>query len=302
MKNKILFLIFIFELLFSFHSYDAKAAGATACSGYSTKATGSCRNTCESSEASDGTCGANSKIQCCIKTTSGICSGNTSKLNGSCKKKGSCTTTTEKADGICTLESGVSFNGMDCCVSSTTGVSTESSGDSTRFTNPLTVNSAEDLLGNIMATVQKIIVTLALVAMIVGSLMYVSAGVNPSLVDKAKETISAALIGLALAVAAPSLLKELAGILGWPSNNATVNNSLTLSAIAINVLNSLLGIFGVISLIMMIVGAGFYLTSAGDEDRIDKGKEIFKYSVLGILIAMSAMVLLRQIAAFFIAQ
>ena len=301
MKNKILFLIFILELLFSFHPQDVMAAGTTACSGYSTKSTGSCRNTCESSEASDGTCGANSKIQCCIKATPGICSGNTSKINGSCKKNGSCATTTEKADGTCTLESGINFNGMDCCVSSTAGVSTVSSGDSTKFTNPLTVNSAEDLLGNIMATVQKIIVTLALVAMIVGALMYVSAGVNPSLVDKAKETISAALIGLALAVAAPSLLKELAGVLGWPSNNATVNNSLTLSAIAVNVLNSLLGIFGVVSLIMMIVGAGFYLTSAGDEDRIDKGKEIFKYSVLGIFIAMSAMVLLRQIAAFFIA-
>ena len=179
---------------------------------------------------------------------------------------------------------------------------TANGGDSsgTTFTNPLAFNTVEELLTRIMTTVQKIIVTLALVTMLIGALLYVTSAGAEKQVTQAKEAISAALIGLALGIAAPSMLKELSNILGWNSTNSTVSNSLTLSAIAINVLNFLLGIFGILSLIMMIIGASLYLTSAGDEDRIDKGKDIFKYAVLGIIVAMSAMVLLRQIAVFFV--
>jgi hypothetical protein len=50
---------------------------------------------------------------------------------------------------------------------------------------------------------------------------------------------------------------------------------------------------------MLVIGAIMYLTSAGDEDRIDKGKEIFKYSLIGVVLAMSAMILVTQIAKFF---
>ncbi|MEI8344258.1 MAG: hypothetical protein WCF93_04895 [Candidatus Moraniibacteriota bacterium] len=180
----------------------------------------------------------------------------------------------------------------------TTGTSTDSNG--VNIPNPLGYDSVEQLLSNILGTLQKIIVTLALVSMVIGAVLYVtSAGVEKQ-VTWAKDAIGAAMIGLALGIAAPSLLKEISTILNWKTDNTTVNNALTLSAIAINVLNFLLGVFGVLSLIMMIVGAGMYLTSAGDEDRIDKGKDIFKYSVLGIIIAMSAMVLVRQIAKFFV--
>ncbi len=169
------------------------------------------------------------------------------------------------------------------------------------FINPLGFTTVEGFLNSIMGAVQKIIVTLALVAIVVGALMYVtSAGVEKQ-ITQAKEAISAALIGMAIAVAAPSLLKELAGVLGWKTDNSNVNGALSLSAIALKVLSFLLGTFGVISLIMMIIGASLYMTSAGDEDRMKKGKDVFKYAVLGVVIAMSAMVLVRQIAKFFVA-
>ena len=118
------------------------------------------------------------------------------------------------------------------------------------------------------------------------------------MVEKGKGAITMALVGLALGVAAPSLLKELANIIGW-GGASSVAGALTLSQIAVNVLNFLLGTMGIVALVMLVIGAIMYLTSAGDEDRIDKGKEIFKYSLLGVLIAMSSMVLVTQIAKFF---
>ena len=48
---------------------------------------------------------------------------------------------------------------------------------------------------------------------------------------------------------------------------------------------------------MMIVGGVMYLTSAGDEDRIDTAKKIILYSIIGIAVSLAALVIVRQIAA-----
>ena len=274
------------------------------CSGNSTNSAGTCKNICANNEIADGVCTAQSGADyanqnCCVVrvvATAGMCVGTSTKVGGACRSN---CATAEKVDGTCTAQSGADYANQNCCVSTS---ATANGGDSsgTTFTNPLAFNTVEELLTRIMTTVQKIIVTLALVTMLIGALLYVTSAGAEKQVTQAKEAISAALIGLALGIAAPSMLKELSNILGWNSTNSTVSNSLTLSAIAINVLNFLLGIFGILSLIMMIIGASLYLTSAGDEDRIDKGKDIFKYAVLGIIVAMSAMVLLRQIAVFFV--
>ncbi|MDD5397421.1 MAG: hypothetical protein PHW24_05215, partial [Candidatus Moranbacteria bacterium] len=135
---------------------------------------------------------------------------------------------------------------------------------------------------------------------VIGAFLYITAGANPDNAENGKKAIVAALIGLAIGVAAPSLLKELGNTIGWNGvNSSGVSGAIGLSDIAIRVLNFLLGTMGIVALIMLVIGALMYLTSAGDDDRIEKGKEIFKYSLMGVLIAMASMVLVRQIAAFF---
>lgn len=42
-----------------------------------------------------------------------------------------------------------------------------------------------------------------------------------------------------------------------------------------------------------------YMTSAGDEDRMDTGKKIVQYSIIGIAIALGSLVLVTQLARFF---
>ena len=116
----------------------------------------------------------------------------------------------------------------------------------------------------------------------------------------AKNAITAALIGLALAIAAPSFLKEIAAVLGWKDvNDATVQSALTFTEIAAQVLNFLLSIVGIIAIIMLIFGGFMYLTSAGDEGKAETGKKIAFYSVIGITVALSALVLVTQVAKFF---
>ena len=169
----------------------------------------------------------------------------------------------------------------------------------TVFMNPLGFNNVESFLSQIMTVIKQIIVSLSLVFIVIGAVMYVTSGGSSGQIENAKKCITAALVGLALGVAAPSLLKELANVIGW-GGASEVAGALTLSDIAIRVLNFLLGTLGIVALIMLVIGAMLYLTSAGDEDRIEQGKEIFKYSLIGVVIAMSSMILVQQVAKFFV--
>jgi len=136
---------------------------------------------------------------------------------------------------------------------------------------------------------------------VIGALLYITSAGESGRIETAKKAISASLIGLAIGIAAPSFLKEIGDILRWNANvnSSAVSSAPTLSAIAANVLTFLLSILGTIALIMLIVSSMMYLTAAGDEERIDKGKNMFKYSLIGIIIAMASLAVVKQIATFF---
>ncbi|HEX8974518.1 MAG TPA: hypothetical protein VF817_03465 [Patescibacteria group bacterium] len=169
----------------------------------------------------------------------------------------------------------------------------------TCFTNPLKFKTVDEFVSNVMGAIQKIIVSLALLTIVIGAVMYVTSAGNPKQIDRAKEAITAALIGIALGIGAPSMLRELAGILGWNTGDTRLSAAPTLSTIAINVLNFLLGTLGILAMVMIVIGAGMYIGSGGDQTRVETGKKIVKFSLIGVLISMSAMILVKQIAAFF---
>lgn len=172
-------------------------------------------------------------------------------------------------------------------------------GGGTKFVNPLRFDNVDQFLSQIMGAIQKIIVTLSLLVIVYGAVLYViSAG--SKMVDDAKKAITGALIGLALALAAPSFLKEIAYLLNWGTDDTRLAQALSLSEIAIKVLNFLLGSMGLLAIIMMVIGGVMYLTSAGDSGQVETGKKIFRYSLIGIFMALSSMVLVTQLAQLFV--
>lgn len=247
-----------------------------------------------------GHCAGASNIQCCRQDCDSgeSCQEPTAGLT--CEARGVCSGTRQ-----CCKNSNGSATANAAAASS--AVPTDSNGcpvcteGNTRFCNPLRFCSVESFLTNVLTTLRQIIVVLSLVFVVIGAVMYIVSAGNSKMIENAKSTISSALIGLALGVAAPSFLKEIGNVLGWSgTTNSEVAQAPTLSGIAMSVLTFLLSILGVLALVMMIIGSIMYLTSAGDEDRIDLGKKIFKYSALGILIAMGSLVLVKQIALFFV--
>jgi hypothetical protein len=164
--------------------------------------------------------------------------------------------------------------------------------------NPIGFNDVQDVLGGLLGSLQAIIAILALIFIVIGGILYMTAAGDEGRVKIAKGMITVAVVGFALGVAAPSFLKQIGEILGWGAIPAPVAGKPFIE-IATNILNFLLSITGVIAIIMLVVGGIMYLTSAGDEERIATGKKIIQFSLIGIAIALGALVIVGQLANFF---
>lgn len=191
---------------------------------------------------------------------------------------------------------GTCIGGQVCC-----GPQQPASGNPGYF-NPLKFDSVEGVLAGLLQALRNIIVVLSIIFIVIGAVMYILSAGNESRMNTAKAAITAAIVGMALAIAAPSFLKELAAILGW-TNVVDASNSIagaqSFTQIATKVLNFLLSIVGIIAIIMLVFGGFTYLTSAGDENRAETGKKIVTYAVIAITVALSALVLVTQVTKFF---
>lgn len=202
--------------------------------------------------------------------------------------------------GTCTAdEDSPDDAGKDCCIDGSTA---HSSGTVT-FSNPLSFETVQDATGAFLSALQGIIVTLALVFLVFGGVLYIISAGNEGRIKTAKSAITAAMIGLAIGIAAPSFLKEISTILGWTSAGGSepgaVTDALSLGAILQNVLNFLLSMVGILAIIMLVIGGIMYFAAAGDEKRADTAKSIVRFAIIGITVSLASLVIVTQIAQFF---
>lgn len=107
--------------------------------------------------------------------------------------------------------------------------------------------------------------------------------------------MTAALIGFALALAVPTFLKEIYGIFGVAAPAAGP----ALVEIALNVLKFLLSIIGIFGTIMLVISGLAYMGSAGADDKAKSAKKMATSAIIGIALAMAALIVIRQITQFF---
>mgnify|MGYP001604644027 FL=1 len=171
------------------------------------------------------------------------------------------------------------------------------------FENPLGPNldNLKAVLNSLLNHLQGVIVLISIIFIVIGGLMYMVSAGDEKAITRAKNTITAAVVGFAIALAAPTFLKEIMTILGGPgtgSADAMVSSALTIKQIALGVLKFLLSVVGIIAIISLVVGGSTYLTAYGDEKRLDKGKSIVTYSIIGIVIILAALVIVTQVSKF----
>ncbi len=78
-----------------------------------------------------------------------------------------------------------------------------------------------------------------------------------------------------------------------------ITNATPLSVILLRILDFLLSIVGVLGIIGLVVAGVLHLTAYGDEDRIRLAKRAALASVIGIIVALGALVLATQLTTFF---
>ena len=257
----------------------------------------SCSGTVKTGTFSD--CDSASGYTCCEATaSSSTC--NVSYCKAACDPNTD-DTTQSACSTVCTA-SGISAYCPPKGSSTTTPGGTAGQVVNISLVNPLKYNTVQQVLMALLYALQGVIVVLSLVFIVIGAVLYITSGGNQGRVTMAKTAITAALIGLAIGILAPTFLKEIATVLGW---NATaplpseVSNARSAADILLSVLNFLLGIVGTLSIIMLVIGGVMFLTAAGSQDRITTGKKIVTYALLGVVVALASLVIVRQLAAFF---
>lgn len=219
-----------------------------------------------------------------------------------------CPSGTSRAQKICPSST------VKCCLSPAQAGTADSEGNgesgatggsngteiSINVSNPLKYDTVEGVLTSIMGGIKGIVVTLALLMIVLGGVMYVLSFGNPENIKRAKALIFGALIGLAIVIAAPAFLREISALLGWDNAPAIEGGTtLTLTQIARNILNFLLAVIGILALIMMIISGIMYITSVGNDTRMKQARAIFTASLIGIAIAMASLILVSTVARFF---
>ncbi len=64
-------------------------------------------------------------------------------------------------------------------------------------------------------------------------------------------------------------------------------------AVIANVINTIFGIVGSLALLMFIYGGLVWMTSSGNKEMIDKGKNIIKWAAIGLIVIFSSYALVR---------
>jgi hypothetical protein len=260
-----------------------------------------------------GTCDAG-KVCCAPKSSAatsppsassveGKCTGystsTTSKEQGVCRDE--CASGSEKQDGVCSETSGTAYKGKACCVPVSTASTTSSAPvvtSSVSFSNPLAFDTVQGAVATLLGAVQGLIVWLSLLFVVIGGVLYVTSAGAPENIKKAKGMITAALIGLAIGVAAPSFLKEVGTVLGWGSSDipSSVSGAKSLTEIVQSVLNFMLSIAGLLAILMMVIGGFMYFAAAGDQNRADTAKNIVQSAVIGIAVVVTSLIIIRTVA------
>lgn len=160
------------------------------------------------------------------------------------------------------------------------------------FSNPLEFNTVESLLGNAMGVIQGIVGILAVFMIVVGGVMYIVSGTTGQ-TETAKSIIKWAIVGLAIALAAPSFIKEIYDILGEPEPGVTAGKK-SLYEILISATITVLNIVGALSVLMIIVGGVMWIVN-----QSDTAKKIVNAAVIGLVIALTSLVIVNAVVKIF---
>ncbi|HFC76712.1 MAG TPA: hypothetical protein ENJ27_00590 [Candidatus Moranbacteria bacterium] len=81
---------------------------------------------------------------------------------------------------------------------------------------------------------------------------------------------------------------------GSINSSANLPNG-TVAGIITNIMLWLLAIVGIIGVIGFVIAGILYLTAAGDDDQMEKGKKAMTWSIVGVIVALMGYVIIQAV-------
>ncbi len=80
---------------------------------------------------------------------------------------------------------------------------------------------------------------------------------------------------------------------GLPGEGSSGSSSLI--SIATGIMNWLLVVVGILGVVGFVIAGIIYLTAAGDDTQIEKGKNAMVYSIVGVIVALMGVVIINAV-------
>ena len=140
----------------------------------------------------------------------------------------------------------------------------------------------EELVVNIIQWIIGISGVVAAIFVVVGGIGYMTSAGDSGKLQKAKATITYALIGLVIVALSEVILSFVIDMI----NNADASGDF--SGAIQRILNSIIGIGGLVATVFVVMGGYYYITAAGDPGKIQKAKNTILYACIGLAVCALA--------------
>jgi hypothetical protein len=287
----------------SFCCMEDKCAAAG--SGYSCKMTSECTSPTGNTELNNACQAIESGSVCCKNDpTQSYCDSYDPNYYYCTEPGQSCTSGYTKSPVSCKdpqaqcckkNESPGGGGGSSNTASSTpSGISVLSDGFS--YFNALKVNTFTGLIFSILTALQGVVGWVAVIMIVIGGIVYITSAGSTGQVNLGRGIITWALVGFAIAVAGPSLLKEIYDLAqSGGSGVDVIDKANPIQKIVINVMNFLLMAVGIIATIGFVLGGILYVTAAGNSSQAESAKNAVRYSIYAICLSGSGLLIVKQI-------
>ena len=144
--------------------------------------------------------------------------------------------------------------------------------------------SAENVIRNMIDWFIGTAGIVAAIFLVVGGIGYMTSSGDAAKLQKAKNTIFYALLGLAIVALSLIISNFVIDLVNRADtgDTGTVEGSLTI------ILNAIIGIASTVCVIYIVLGGARYITSTGDPGKIQKAKSTILYACIGLIVCALA--------------
>lgn len=162
-----------------------------------------------------------------------------------------------------------------------------------RFNN---IDNFSDFVTVFWGYASHIIFTLSILTIITGGVVYVASEGAEEKLNIAKDIIKGAVISIILVIISGSAIDML---LEKPAAGIDPNEYRDSFKVLNNTSSMLIGLAGGFTVVMLMLNAFKYITAAGDEERIMHARKGMTYSIVGLVVCVSAFVIVKNVISIF---